>query len=577
MLEQIETTGSTLPTMLDPLQERQSPITEKATTETAPITTKNLNSHLSLGKPTGSKPTPAHNATIITQTKFAQRTIIESYTDLAWYNSPQYSHKSLSLNYKNANCNNTLPTKANMPLNHTIPGFESLGDAYIEISALINRDFYTEITDAQVYNADYELAKARHIRTLLRKGTTTEPDAKRSKNDSLPQSIMASIAEAFTNTPHLNVPEINTTALVLMDMELQRHRKLAETIDLTIDTHTAPVPTPPANIAAVIPPANILAVIPVIPTVPITPGSPADAAPGIGDDTTEPTTPVNRTLFGPETAAEAEAREQTEETEAPVDAEAKVFKHNCTPSKEKNKHHANAIVGATLRIHFATTMVAETERPFILTCKNEDNPRTALQAMFTIMGVCVPQDWLDGLFTPAHDYTKDKEPLFTILRNHKGEDYFNLQDYMSEATNHGLPCDVQGCFLGKNGGNFSKQGFTTTNPLLCQMEIEGNLVSPKPEKHYQWVIYIPTMNIVITCNDYVSTSSKADTSQTTWSLGKGTHYALLHKEYCSINKLLGKLMFPAKKDNNRNLKLNSAVWITNKQSNFKLFDDNVEN
>ena len=131
-------------------------------------------------------------------------------------------------------------------------------------------------------------------------------------------------------------------------------------------------------------------------------------------------------------------------------------------------------------------MVPYNERPLVLTCKFDDNPRTTLEAMFTIMGITVPTDWLNDLFRT--DYTTHNKSLLAIMKEHNAQDYFKYRDYYTAVNLHNLEDGLPGCFKGGNDGNFDKNGFTITTPLLCQMEIDGNLVQTNPDKHYQWVI-----------------------------------------------------------------------------------------
>ena len=91
---------------------------------------------------------------------------------------------------------------------------------------------------------------------------------------------------------------------------------------------------------------------------------------------------------------------------------------------------------------------------------------------------------------------------------------------------------------------------------------------------YQWLVYIPHMNVVVSCNDYRPPNAYVlKKQQHVWILGKNTIKALTENSKSSIDKLLGKLAFPAKNDNAKDLEFVSAVWIQNINSNFNLVDD----
>ena len=358
-------------------------------TTTAPITTTNLNSKLTLDnkqKPDVSKPTTSHNAAISTQTKFTQRTILESYTDLTWYNSPAISHKVISQLDQKANCNNTLSTQTKMPFTYAIPGFEPLlNDIFIEVRGTIKCG--THLTDVQVINTDYKLG---------------EPNAKPIKNETLPESIYASIATAFTPppAPHLNVPKINQTMVALMDMELQSHRSqkhnrvlqiaAADLVDLIDDSDTANNSTPPAIIPAndhtmpaVQPPWNTTTKVTV---------TPIKAA--VESATTKKQTPVKRAIdFGSGACAynwnsrplgsknyhySIGQTVTTLRTKYSGTMVSDSYNWNSRPLGSKTYHHSICQTVTTLRTKYSGTMVSDSAQPHVLTCTSKNYPRTSL-------------------------------------------------------------------------------------------------------------------------------------------------------------------------------------------------------
>ena len=188
----------------------------------------------------------------------------------------------------------------------------------------------------------------------------------------------------------------------------------------------------------------------------------------------------------------------------------------------------------------------------------------------------MPASWLDKVFKT--DYTKNDTTISSIFKKHNAAERFNYKDYNTAVTLHDLTPGIAGCFKGQNYGNFSgADGFTSTAPLLCQMEIDGNQVQRDKTKEYQWFIYFAHMNLVISCNDYRQPGTiKLSKQKNVWVLGKNTIKALTDNNDINISKLLGKLAFPAKSDNAKNLRLRSAVWIQNAGSNLNLVNETTD-
>jgi hypothetical protein len=585
MLEQIETTVSTLPTRPDPLhkQAKNCNATDSLTTPNH-VTTKNLNSNLTPGnkrKLDVSKPTTQHNVATNTQPILTQQTILDSYKNLLWYNSPAIAHKFFFEHNKKATCTIALSTQSNMKFD--IPNFTALDDdTYFELASLLNRKCCTQVTKEHLGDVDYKLAEERDSRA------TIEPNAKRIKNEQLPGTFYAKIAKAISTT---------NVMVVAMDMTLQNYRaqehlsKLQTAhnellaVDLTDETDKSVIETLPelVNKGVVIPDKKRAATDATLP-------EKVDNGVVVTDKKRAATVNENPHLQAfalelmSEVRSEMDARLANNVTpnDKPIDpAPAPVKKPTVNRRLYQlfdwdgiGTHSLNhRISNAQAMNTFKTVFPNMKPEPPLLSCKPRNNPRASLEAALAFVGAAVPTQWLNKVFQP--DYTKQDKPISVIFKRNNAAERFAYKDYDTAVIEHGLSPGIADCFKGQNGGNFAGEGcFTTTAPLLCQMEIKGNQVQSIKGKVYQWLIYIPHMNVVVSCNNHKPPGFTVLTKQkNVWILGKKTIKALTEEDKSSIDKLLGKLAFPAKDDNAKNLRLHSAVWIQNINSNFNLVDE----
>ena len=582
MLEQIETTVSTLPTRPDPLHKHTtvSNTTDSQSTQKL-VTMKNLNSNLTPGhkrKLDVSKPTTQHIVATNTQPILTQQNILDSYTNLLWYNSPAIAHKFYFEHNKKANCTIALSTQSSMKFD--IPTFTALDDdTYFELASLLTRKCCTQVTKEHLGDVDYKLAEERDNRA------TIEPDAKRIKNEQLPGTFYAKIAKAISTT---------NVMVVAMDMTLQHYRaqehisKLQtanselQAVDLTDETGKSVIETLPDLVdkGVIIPDKKRAATVATLP-------EHVDNGVVVTDKKRAATITVNPHLQAFALGLMAEVRSENARlannvtpNDKPIDQAPvkkptarrrlyQLFEWDGLATHNLNHSISNAQAMKTFRTVFPNMK----PEPPILSCLPKDNPRASLETALALVGASVPSHWLDRVFLP--DYTKHDTPISVIFKRNNAAERFAYKDYDAAVIEHGLSPGIADCFKGQNAGNFAGEGcFTTTAPLLCQMEIKGNQVQSIKGKVYQWLIYIPHMNVVISCNNHKPPSFHVLKKQkNVWILGKNTIKALTEEDSSSINKLLGKLAFPAKDDNAQNLRLHSAVWIQNINSNFNLVDE----
>jgi len=577
MLEQIETTVSTLPTRPDPLHKH----TTVSTTTDSPstpnhVTTKNLNSKLTPGnkrKLDVSKPTTQNNVATNTQPNASQHTTRDNFTKLLWYNSSPISHNFIFGPNKKANCTIPLSTRPKMQFEiPDIPNFIALDDdTYLEQASLLNRTCNTHVTKKHLAVTDYKLAEERDSRASI------EPNAKRIKNESLPGSFYAKIARA------INIPSVDQIMVVAMDMTLQNYRaqkaisKLQSdaaslrTVDLTDETDASVSETPPehgnnggdiGDALADTKPAAI----------DVHPDLPAWTNDLMSKFKAEIVTEMDtRTKVTPNDKA------TTKQEPAPAkktSAARRLFIGTQVFKWQGIAHHnVNQCISTARAMNtFKTVFPNMKPEPPLLSCPPRDNPRASLETALAFVGAIVPTQWLDKVFQA--DHTKSDTTIATIFDRHNAAAQFAYKDYATAVIENGLTPGIANCFKGQNAGNFAGEGcFTTTTPLLCQMQIKGNQVQ-RMGPEYQWLVYIPHMNVVVSCNDYRPPNAYAlKKQQHVWILGKNTIKALTENSKSSIDKLLGKLAFPAKNDNAKELEFVSAVWIQNINSNFNLVDD----
>jgi hypothetical protein len=457
-----------------------------------------------------SPPTTPETSSILPTQQHKQCTLQEFYNPQSWYNSSAFSHKTIL--HTNHLPTNTHDNNSNMAFRQPIPGYNALiADLYIELAATINLQCNLSIIADTIATADYEFARLRSQRkqAALEEHTPKRPkqlhDAILSSSDYL--SIVHDFITQFKVT-------IGTSTLALIDISLQRHRAVERTINLqragtgVLDVDTLDPQTTVTN-------AALIAGTPDTPIVAKT------------EATT--TSTIRRDLFN----------------------RPKALNWSPTPTTNRNKHIDDATVLVTLPVAFPSL---DNATQLTLNCSYRDNPQTTLKTVLQILGINISTDFMEKVFTT--DYTRTAVTINAIFKDHHATDQFQYHDYAATVSDRLLSPGINGLFTGKTGDNFSGVGaLTTETPVLCQMEMEAPFTEHKngDKVTYQWMIFFPNMNMVLTCHEF--------NMQHAWLLGKETITALNTNNTSTVNKRLGKLAFPHKGDNVQSLKLISAVFI----------------
>jgi hypothetical protein len=457
-----------------------------------------------------------------THPKQKQCVLQEFYNPQSWYNTPPFSQNPTLHTFKASPSSlKTLDQSTMAALRLKVLGFSTLtNDEYVELAATINKQMKLTITDAILDVADYQLA---HERSLRNEPPTSEPKAKRLKNEILDSSKYSELALAVTAQYKTTV---STKDIAFMDLTLQNHRSHAMALSL--------LKAPIIDITGDTPP-----------TVPIFP--PSGKRHAIGTTATITPTQVQNVKEENTTVPTAARRSLFLKTQT--------FTWQALPTTERDHCITTASFLKTI-----PTVYPLAERPLLLSCEYEQNPRFTLEALLTIIGTSVPTEFLDKMF--SRDHTLRTNTINSIFKQNNADQHFQFMDYATAVVNRNLTSGMTQLFTGESGDNFSgPHGFTTDTPILCQMEMAAPDRSTN-RKSYQWMLFFPRMNLVATCHNY--------NDKHAWTLGKETIEALLQKDDSFINTRLGKLAFPHKQDNVRSLKFISAVFVAPKNSNFDL-------
>lgn len=515
----------------------------------SPGTTKNPSSSLSTNKrkTAVSQTTEANKTT--TALKHKQCTLQQYYPTQSWYNSPGYSQNISLQQFQTHKVPTSTATHSTMALFLPIRGYTSLpSDVYIELSATIEKQCKIKISERLVQAADYEFAR---VRLPQKRDSTTEPGAKRPRTTILDHAMFAEIANQIA----AQYNETFTTAtLALLDMTLQAHRAIAR--------HKALVDKFSTEILEEIPEDETKS-----PTATergtktdkpdIVDQSPMAAATTAASGLNPATKDITDIKQEPEHQAPTTSDRASLRTQLFKDI--KCFSWKSTPTNDRNE----CIEINKFHKTIPSIYSAMVNTPSIkVKCKYANNPRTTLEALCVITGAKVAPEWLEKVFTT--DYTRRGNSIDSVFRQHAADDQFQYRDYSTEALERNLPLGIGALFKGKSGGNFTgTNGFTTDTPLLCQMQINAPHNDANKDKvTYQWMLFFPLMNMVLTCHNH--------NDQHTWCMGKKTIDALVAEEHSTIDRLIGKLAFPRKQDNAKSLKFVSAVFIAPKGDNFRL-------
>jgi hypothetical protein len=160
--------------------------------------------------------------------------------------------------------------------------------------------------------------------------------------------------------------------------------------------------------------------------------------------------------------------------------------------------------------------------------------------------------------------------LAAILNENNTGKHFRFEDYNTAVADKNLNPGLEALFLGYSGPNFGDtdgdtNGFNNSHLILCQIDCEAPKTT-KQRRTYQWALFFPHMNTVMTCHD----CNNGGRTKHAWVLGTELLDFFKDSNQSRIDWCLGKILFPHKADNATYVKLNSAVFLTARSKNLNL-------
>jgi hypothetical protein len=170
-----------------------------------------------------------------------------------------------------------------------------------------------------------------------------------------------------------------------------------------------------------------------------------------------------------------------------------------------------------------------------LTCTYDDNPPATLTAALCILGTTLPADVLQKMF--QYNLTKSGKTLEAILKENNANKHFQSEDYNAAVVDKDLTPGLEALFLGHLGPNFGvANGFNNSHPILCQIDCEAPK-STIQRRTYQWALFFPHTNIVMTCHDYIDSGK----TKHAWVLGTGILDFFKDNNQSRIDRRMGKI------------------------------------
>jgi hypothetical protein len=150
-----------------------------------------------------------------------------------------------------------------------------------------------------------------------------------------------------------------------------------------------------------------------------------------------------------------------------------------------------------------TTEYSGASTDITLTSTYNNNPQATLTAALSILGTTLSAEVLQKMF--QYKPTELSRTLLAILKEDNASKHFRFEDYNAAVADKNLTPGLNALFLGHSGPNYGETNgntntFNNSHIILCQIDCEAPKATNQ-NRTYQWVLFFPHMNTVMTCHD----------------------------------------------------------------------------